>query len=410
MEQQSKSFLGDESYAGARSFENFEKNVQLLTGFQNILPFHQKRLCEQIVCEVLTKPGGMVVANTFTHSMEASLKEMKSVPVSLVTTDYATPFGGNMDMAKFCSFLSEKGAGSIDFVVLNVPSKILGGLPVSLANIKAVTNLCKRNSILVFLETSMYVENSWVIKNFETGQSNRELISIAQDMFSSFDGCILSFTRDGMNLIGSALACRDKNLISKFQPLLILYGGFVSYGGMAGRMIETCAAGIFEAFNEAYIDFRFKEMRRIRQMFKENGVPIIESIGTNTIFIDVDKIQKEISVPFSAYPAWSFNCAAYVHGGVRGGEYGQLTDPSSSLPNNHPLAKKELIKLEIPRGTYTFCHYVYVVRVFSHLIANNHLVSGMRLIECPVSQLKHLKMKLKPLEPEKLNASSNLQT
>lgn len=408
--QQSKSLIGDESYAGAKSFKNLEKNVRTLTGFDNILPFHQKRLCEEIICEVLAKPGGLVVANTFTHTMDANLKDVNSIPVSLVTTDNSGIFGGNMDMEKLRSFVSEKGSESIDFVVINAPSKILGGLPVSLANIEAVTTFCRRHSILVFLETSMYAENSWFIKNFETGQSKYKLISIAQNMFSYFDGCILSFARDGMNLTGSVFACRDKSLMTKLQPSLILKGGFVSYGGMTGRLMETIAVGMLEAFNEIYLDFRFKQMSMIEELLKQNGVPIIKPIGTNTIFIDVDEIQKRISIP--SYPAWSMNCAAYIFGGIRAAEYGQLTGPGSSLPDNHPLAKKELIKFEIPRRTYTTSHYLYVARVLGQLIAKDQLISGMRLLESKTGRLRHLKLKLEPLNPEKLKSSNmtNLQT
>lgn len=404
VQQMANSILGDESYAGSHSFTTLKKNVKFLTGFEHILPVHQKRLGEEILCEVLAQKDGLVVANTFTHTMKANLREVGSVPVSLVTTDHSGHFGGNLDMGKFRSLVSEKGAGSIDFVILNVPSKILGGLPVNLSNMKELTVFCRQHSILVFLESSMYVENSWFIKSFEIGQSERELVSIAQEMFSYFDGCILSFARDGKSLTGSVLTCNDEELKIKFQSSVILKAGFISYGGMSGRLMERSHVGLLEDFNDIYSDFRFRQMHTIGELFKKNGVPIIEPIGTNTIFIDIDEISNKSSFSSTfSYPAWSLNCAAYVYGGIRGAEYGRLAGLGSSLPDNHPLANKELIKLEIPRRTYTICHYLYAARVFGRLIANERLISDMELLESPLGRLRHLKMKLEPVHPEKLS-------
>ncbi|XP_014791032.1 tryptophanase 1 isoform X1 [Octopus bimaculoides] len=393
LKQNSRLWMGDESYAGSSSFEILKDNTTYISGFENILPVFSKRTSEEIVASYLAKAGDKVIGNTFTYTLENHLKHIKAEPISMV--DWSDEnFGGNLDTKAFRNFLKQNDKEEISFVIMNVPSKNLGGQPVSMSNMKEVSDLCREHSIPIYIESSMYGENCWRTKMHEENYFNKSLVEISLEMFSYFDGCILSAKRDGRSEIGSVICLRDEEMIRELGSVITFKAGFITYGGMAGRDMEIVAEGMRSALDEQLQDYREKQLAYFKKSLKEFGVPIVEPIGCNTIFIDAEKAFPQLSRKF--YPAWSLACAAYIIGGIRCAEFGQITHATQSLPDDHPLKGRELIKLEVPRFIYTTCHFIYVAYVFSQLISHK-MISGMEIVDSPECKVKHIKTSMVPL-------------
>ncbi|GAB1609293.1 hypothetical protein Ahia01_001214800 [Argonauta hians] len=392
LEQNSKLWIGDESYAGSSSYESLKDNAKYITGFEHVLPVFSKRLSEKILSSYYIKPGTKVIANTFTYTLQSHLIELGAEPISLV--DWSDKrFGGNLDITALKNTLEGQDAGDISLVIMNVPSKNLGGQPVSIENMKAVSNLCRKHSIPVYIESSMYGENCWRCKMFEESCFNKSLVEISQEMFSLFDGCIISAKRDGRSEIGSVICLRDEEMAQKLGTIITLKAGFITYGGMAGRDMEMVSIGLRSALDEHLLEYRQKQMEFFERSLKKFNVPIVEPVGCNTIFIDAGKAFPNLKEEL--YPAWSLACATYIVAGIRCAEFGQITHPSRILPDNHPLTGRELIKLEIPRFIYTTCHLLYVAYVFSQLIKYED-ICGMKLVSSPECKIKHIKTKMEP--------------
>lgn len=387
--------MGDESYAGSSSFEALKENATYISGFEIILPVFSKRTSEEIVSSYLTEAGKKVIGNTFTYTLENHLRQINAEPISMV--DWSDEhFGGNLDVKAFRNFLETNDKKTISFVILNVPSKNLGGQPVSMSNMKAVSRLCREHSIPLYIESSMYGENCWRTKMYEKNYFNKSLVEISQEMFSLFDGCILSAKRDGRSEIGSVICLRDEEMARELGNVITFKAGFITYGGMAGRDMEIVAEGMRSALDEQLQDYREKQLAFFRKSLKQFGVPLIEPVGCNTIFIDAEKAFPQLS--HKLYPAWSLACAAYIIGGIRCAEFGQITHATRSLPDDHPLKDRELIKLEIPRFVYTTCHLLYVSYVFKQLMSHK-TISGMKIIDSPECKVKHIKTTMVPLDP-----------
>jgi tyrosine phenol-lyase len=390
---------GDESYAGARSFFRFEKAFRELTGFKHIIPAHQGRAAEKILFSVMVKEGQAVPNNTHFDTTRANVEYRKARALDFVVDgarhfETNEPFKGNMDTGKLTAFLDGAKPGEVPLVMLTVTNNSWGGQPVSLANIREVSRICRDRKIPFFLDACRFAENAYFIKTREAGQGGRSAREIAEEMFSYADGCTFSAKKDAIANIGGMLAFNDDRAAAQARNLLILTEGFPTYGGLAGRDLEAIAQGIAEVLDEDYLHYRIVSTAYLGNHLSEAGVPVVRPIGGHAVFLDAKSFVSHI--PSEQFPAQALACALYVEGGIRGVEIGTLmfgrTDPKTGkqIP-----AEQELVRLAIPRRTYTQSHIDYVIEAIIEVYANRKEIRGLRLLEGP-DRLRHFTAKLGP--------------
>jgi tryptophanase len=390
---------GDESYAGARSWFRFEERVKELTGFRHIIPTHQGRAAERILFACLGVEGRIVAANTHFDTTRANVEYLggraMDIPIAeALDPQTVRPFKGNMDVDALARLLV--GAeGSVICVLLTVTNNSGGGQPVSMANIREVSAMCRKAAVPFYLDACRFAENAYFIKEREAGFADRTVESIAREMFSLADGATFSAKKDGLANIGGFLATNDDRLAGREEQLLILTEGFPTYGGLAGRDLEAIAVGLREVVQEDYLEYRIASTRYLGEGLVRKGLPIVQPPGGHAIYIDAGAFLPHI--PPTSFPGQALGCAFYEHGGIRGVEVGTLMfggkDP---VTGDTRTARLELLRLAIPRRVYTQSHVDYVIEVAGEIAAVRESIPGLRILEEP-AQLRHFSSKLQPI-------------
>jgi tryptophanase len=310
---------GDESYAGARSFYAFEAAVQEITGLKHVIPTHQGRAAERILFGSILKPGDIVPNNTHFDTTRANVEYRQAIAMDLPNpegrrTQTPAPFKGNIDLAALEQVLKEQG-DLIPLVMLTVTNNSGGGQPVSMANIRAASQLFRKYGKPFFLDACRFAENAWFIKAREEGYADKTPLAITQEMFSYVDGCTMSAKKDGMANIGGFLAVNDDALAHKAKTMLILAEGFPTYRGLAGYDLEAIAVGLHEALNEDYLRYRIRSVAYLGDFLTGAGIPIIQPPGGHAIYIDAQAMLPHI--PQNEFPAWALSLVLYLEGGIR---------------------------------------------------------------------------------------------
>jgi tryptophanase len=379
-EQWSGVMRGDESYAGAESYWRFLSVVKQLTGFRNVLPTHQGRASERILFEVMigSPPAGrgrIVPNNAHFDTTRANIEHSGAEAVDLLTEAgrlpmQVAPFKGNIDTDRLEALLAERG-DDVPLVMVTVTCNNNGGQPVSLENLRAVRALCDRYGKPMFLDAARFAENAWFIKTREPGQATRTPRAIAREMFDLADGATISAKKDGLVNIGGILLVRDDGIFSRASDLLILTEGFVTYGGLAGRDLEALAAGLQEVLNDDYLHYRVRSVEYLGVKLLAGGVQIVQPPGGHAVYIDAEAFCPHI--PRSQFPGQAVACGLYEHGGIRSCEIGSIMLGDQ--------ATMELVRLAVPRRTYTQSHIDYVVEVVLEVKQNAAGLGGFRITE-----------------------------
>jgi tyrosine phenol-lyase len=392
--------VGDESYAGARNFYNFQDTVQEITGLPFVIPTHQGRVAENLLFTTLVKPGMRVPSNSHFDTTRANIEVHGGEAVDLVVAegrdpDADHPFKGNIDLDRLDAFLAENGREQVPIAMLTVTNNSGGGQPVSLANIRGMAELCRRHGVPFFLDACRFAENAWFIKQREPGQGHRSVTEIVADMFHAADGCTMSAKKDGLANIGGFIAMRDRSLFEKLKNMLILIEGFPTYGGLAGRDLEAVARGLREVLDERYLEFRVGQVQAFWEHLDRKGVPMIRPAGGHAIYLDARRFLPHLSQ--EVYPAQALTVALYLEGGVRGVEIGGVmfgkTDPGTGAAVWPQL---ELVRLAVPRRVYTNTHLEYVAEVIERLYADRERVGGLRMVYA-AEVLRHFTARFEPL-------------
>ena len=388
---------GDESYAGAPSFYRFLETVQAITGTHHVLPTHQGRASERILVEVVIGRGdagrGMVVPNNaHFDTTRANIEHAAAEAIDLLTPEgrsptRVAPFKGNMDVDRLEALLAAR-ADDVPMVMVTLTCNSNGGQPVSLENLRAVRAICDRYEKPLFLDACRFAENAWFIKRREPGQGDRPVRAIVRDIFALADGATISAKKDGLVNIGGVLLLRDEELFRRASNLLILTEGFVTYGGLSGRDLEAMAIGFEEVLDEDYLQYRVRLVEYLGERLRAGGVSIVEPPGGHAIYIDAAAFCPHI--PRREFPGQALACGLYVHGGVRTCEIGSV------MLGEHAVS--ELVRLAIPRRTYTQSHIDYVVEVVLELENKANDLRGFRIIE-EAPELRHFTIRLQPLAP-----------
>jgi len=386
---------GDEAYAGARSFFDFEKAVKKITNLKYIIPTHQGRAAEKILFSIIGGKGKTVISNTHFDTTRANVEYSGARALDLLVPEgkkpsLIYPFKGNIDLDLLEKTIKEIGAANIPVVVLTVTNNASGGQPVSMENIRETKKICTKYGIPMFIDACRFAENAYFIKKREKGYENKTPLEIAQEMFSYCDGATMSAKKDALVNIGGFLALNDEKLTQQARNLLILTEGFTTYGGLAGRDLAAIAQGLQEVLEEDYLQYRIRCIEYIGEKLTEAGVPIILPTGGHAIFLDAAAMLPHI--PKDQYPAQALACELYAIGGVRGVEIGSaMMDRDPETGKNRP-AEMELVRLAIPRRVYTQSHMDYLVEIVDIVNKNKKNIKGLKMTyEAPV--LRHFTAK-----------------
>lgn len=391
---------GDESYAGSRSFYRFESVVKGITGFEHVIPTHQGRAAEKILFSVAVEAGDVVPNNTHFDTTRANVEYRGAEARDLVIAEgtdpsVIAPFKGNMDLDALRATIDEVGVDRVPFVMMTITNNSGGGQPISMANLREVRAVCDEHGLPLILDACRFGENAWFIKIREEGYADRTPREIAREVFSLADGATMSAKKDGMANIGGFLALNDATIAQKARNLLILTEGFPTYGGLAGYDLEAVAIGLEEVLDENYLRYRIRSTEYLANRVLEAGVPIVQPPGGHAVYLDAAGLLPHI--PQHRYPAQSLAIELYRRGGVRGVEIGTVMfgrpDPGGGPDAAAPM---ELVRLAIPRRTYTQSHIDYVGEVVIDAANRAQDLRGYEIVE-QAPWLRHFTARFRPV-------------
>jgi tryptophanase len=391
--------LGDESYAGSRSWKSFESTVQEITGIANVLPTHQGRAAEGILAECVIKPGDIIPNNSHFDTTRANVEYCGGVALNLPCTEAhdtqtAAPFKGNMDVDRLRACIAEHGREKIPFAMMTVTNNTGGGQPVSMANLRAVKAVLAEHDIPFFIDACRFAENAYFVRQREEGYADRPLLEIAQEMFALADGATMSCKKDGLANIGGFLVCRDDEWTARFRSLLILREGFPTYGGLAGRDLEAIAVGLKEALDYDYQVYRHATVEYMVDRLTAIGVPMVLPAGGHAVFLDAREMVPQ--VPPLQYPGIGVVNALYLAGGVRAVELGSVMFGHTDDEGNEQPSPLELVRLAFPRRVYTQSHFDYLIEVIEQVWRDRAQIPGHRITFQP-EFLRHFTCHFEPI-------------
>jgi tryptophanase len=384
---------GDESYAGSASWFRFRDAVRELFPFEHLIPTHQGRAAEKILFSVLGGPGRTIPNNTHFDTTRANVEFTGAealdlpVPEALVPAS-RHPFKGNMDVEALRRVLAER---DVPVVFMTLTNNSGGGQPVSMENLRAVREACA--GVPLFLDACRFAENAWFVKLREEGYADTPVPEIVREMASLADGMTMSAKKDPLGNIGGWLAVNDDELAEESRKLLILTEGFPTYGGMAGRDMEALAQGLREAVDEDYLRYRIRSTAYLGEALDAAGIPVVLPVGGHAVYVDARALLPHI--PPLEYPGQALAVALYREGGIRGCEIGTVMFGRHPDGSEQP-APMDLVRLAIPRRTYTQSHIDYVIEVCEHVARTAGELRGLRIMEEPPA-LRHFTARFVPL-------------
>jgi tryptophanase len=389
----------DESYAGARSWERFDRATHALTGMPYVLPTHQGRAAERILYSYLGGKGKYFLSNTHFDTTRANIEYSGGTAIDLPckeAEDYASdlPFKGNIDLEALEQQILSIGAQNVAAVILTVTNNTGGGQPVSMANARETSRICKQHGIMLVLDCCRIAENAWFVKHKEPGMEHISYRDIACAMFELADAAVMSAKKDALVNMGGFLALRSKEIMDACTNLLIITEGFVTYGGLSGRDMEAIATGLEEVFEPDYLHYRIRSTAYLGEKLKAMGVPLIYPIGGHAVYIEAHALYPHI--PVEAYPGQALVCELYRIGGIRCVEVGSVMFGKYDEQGKLIPAQKELVRLAIPRRVYTQSHIDYVIEVFEKVLENRRNTAGYKITWEPPF-LRHFTAHFEPL-------------
>ena len=388
---------GDESYAGASSYYKLKETIKEITGFEYFLPTHQGRAAENVLFSVLVKEGDVIPGNAHFDTTKGHIEFRKATAVDC-TVDIARditavdPFKGNVDLEKLDLVLKTTPHEKLGCIVMTVTNNTAGGQPVSMANLRGVRKLADRYGVPLIIDSARFAENAYFIKTREDGYEGKSIREIAREMFSYADGMTMSSKKDAIVNIGGFIGFRDEELFRRASTFNIMFEGFLTYGGMAGRDMNALAQGLYEGTEFDYLESRIRQVARLGEKIRAAGVPVQVPFGGHAIFIDAGRFLSQ--VPAEEYPAQRLAVEIYLEGGIRSAEIGTLMadrDPVTRL-NRHP--ELELVRLAIPRRVYTDNHMDYVAAAVGNVWERRHLITRGLAIKWEAPIMRHFTVEL----------------
>ncbi|HUH35766.1 MAG TPA: tryptophanase [Moheibacter sp.] len=397
-QQWAEMMIGDESYAGSRSFLKLKKVVNEVLGLPYVLPTHQGRAAENVLFTVLVKEGDIVPGNSHFDTTKGHIEFRKAHAVDCTIDeafdiDDLHPFKGNIDLNKLEELYKNNPREKIPFCLVTVTCNTSGGQPVSMENIKAVKALSDQYGIPVYFDAARFAENAYFIKEREVGYADLSIKEIVKEMFSYGEGFTMSAKKDGLVNIGGLLALRDQDLYRACGNFGIIYEGYLTYGGLAGRDLGALAQGLMESTEYTYLKSRIHQVEYLGHKLIEMGIPVQQPIGGHAVFIDALNFLP--NVPRAEYPAQTLGIELYKEAGIRGVEIGTLLADRDPETHEDRFPKLELLRLAIPRKTYTFNHMDYIAAALKNIYDRREEIRSGYSIEWESDILRHFTVLLK---------------
>jgi len=378
--------MGDEAYAGSENWIHLEETVRELFGFKYVVPTHQGRGAENLISQILVKPGMYIPGNMYFTTTRTHMELQGGTFVDVIRDEAHEPerddipFKGDVDLEKYEALIKRVGPENIPYICVAVTVNMAGGQPTSMGNLKAVYEMSRKYGIRVIFDATRCVENAYFIKTREPGYENKTIAEIVREMFSYSDGCTMSGKKDGIVNMGGFLAVNEEDLYRKATGLVVVYEGMPSYGGMTGRDMEAFARGLKEAMNYDYIRHRVEQVAYLGNKMSQRGIPIVKPVGGHAVFVDARRFLPHLSQ--DEFPAQALAAAIYEHSGVRTMERGIISAGRDKEGKDyHP--KLELVRLTIPRRVYTNAHLDYVADSVEDLLALGSHIKGLKWVYEP---------------------------
>lgn len=388
---------GDESYAGASSFYRLKDSIKDITGLDYVLPTHQGRAAENVLFSAIVKEGDWLPGNSHFDTTKGHIEYRKAHAVDCTIdeasdTELEIPFKGNMDLGKLEEVLKAHPAEKIPAVVLTITNNTAGGQPVSMENIRGVSGLCRRYGVKLLIDSARFAENAYFIKTREPGYADKSIKEIAREIYSYADYMTMSAKKDGIVNIGGFLAFRDEKDMQKCQMFGIMYEGFLTYGGMAGRDMNALAQGLQESMDFDYLSTRIGQVAYLASKLDEYGIPYQRPAGGHAIFVDAKKILTNL--PKEQFQAQTLAVELYLEGGIRGVEIGALLADRDPETRENRYPRLELLRLAVARRVYTNNHMDYVAAALKNVFDRRESIrTGYRITrELPV--MRHFTIEL----------------
>lgn len=368
--------VGDESYVGNRCFYHYEATIKDIFGFPYVIPTHQGRAAEQLLARMYYPQhpkAKFVLANMAFDSTRAAAMSHGVTAVDLLEpagyeTTTKAPFKGNLDTGKLENFIQEHGVESVAWVQMIVTCNTNGGQPVSMANIRAVAEICKKYGITYVADCARCFENAYFIKEREEGYQDKDIREIAKEMFSYFDIAFMSIKKDGLVNMGGMFACRDKELYDRAWPDNMNYEGHVTYGGLAGRDLEAIAVGLYEGSDYRYLKGRIGQVQYLGERLDEFGVPYVRPVGGNGVYIDARKFYPDIEP--GHFPGLCLAADLYLKSGIRVSELGASAFSYKDEQGVIHYPEIDLVRIAISRRVYTNSHMDVIAEALGELYQN----------------------------------------
>ena len=393
--------LGDESYAGSRSFQKLEAAVKDITDYTYFIPTHQGRAAENVLFSAMVKEGDIIPGNSHFDTTKGHIefRHGKAIDCTIdeaFDTDLYHPFKGNIDLDKLEQVFKNHPIEQIPFIVMTVTCNTAGGQPVSMENIKAVSKLCKSYGVPMYYDAARYAENCYFIKEREAGYKKKSIKDIARELFSYGDGMTMSAKKDGLVNMGGFIALNNEEIYRKAITFNIMYEGFITYGGMSGRDMGALAVGLYEALDYDYLASRITQVQYLGEKMAEFGVPVQKPIGGHAVYLDANKFVP--TIPKEEYRAQSLAIELYIIAGIRSVEIGTILADRDPETRENRYPELELVRLAIPRRTYTHNHMEYIAAALKKIYkTRKQAKNGYRIVwEAPI--MRHFTVKLEKIK------------
>ncbi|NPD47128.1 MULTISPECIES: tryptophanase [unclassified Lentimicrobium] len=398
--QWSEMMIGDESYAGASSFYKMKAAIKNILGFDYFLPTHQGRAAENVLFSVLVKEGNIIPGNSHFDTTKGHIEFRKAKAVDCTIdeafdTTVQHDFKGNIDLAKLEKTFNDYPMAQIPMVIITVTCNSSGGQPVSMQNIKDVHALCKKYGTLVMFDSARFAENAYFIKTREPGYADKTIKEIVKEMYTYADAMTMSSKKDAIVNMGGFIGFKDEDLYKQASVFGIIFEGYITYGGMSGRDMNALAQGLDEGTEFPFLESRVGQVAYLGSKLKEYGIPIQEPFGGHAIFVDAKRFLPEL--PKEDFVAQTLAVELYIEGGVRGVEIGAILADRDPITRENRYPELELLRLAIPRRTYTNNHMEYIAAALKNVFdRREEITSGVKITkEAPI--MRHFTVELERL-------------